>query len=88
MSRRKLNIKEIVLPDGDKIGITYCDSAGPNSYLNLNSTSLFIRHNDGKWFTVGLTRSMHKSCQWIEICDSWKDVVEALEVDVTFSYGE
>ena len=88
ISKRELDIKKFTLEHGDTIEVCWCDAAGPNSKINLNSTAIFVRQPNKDWFKVESTKSFKTASYWINDCKDWSDVVQTLWIDLQKPYGE
>jgi hypothetical protein len=70
------------LTDGTSVGLATGHAAPGKPALgqHVGTFPLWLRRDDGEWFAFSRTRSQFQVWQWIQICDTWAEVCDALDI--------
>lgn len=69
-----------LLRDGTVVEYGLFDCLGPDSKLHANSTSLFLRFDNGPWYRNEWPRTpIHRLKEELEICDNVKELKQLLD---------
>ena len=70
------------LPDGSTVRLAV-GLAAPGEFArgqHVGIGCLWLQHDNGPWIAFDRHRSQHQAWQWVQVCDTWEEVCDALDI--------